>query len=457
MLHDYYNNCKQRSKYQQHRLNHCVKFPNLLIPMQLAMQSEVTLFDGALIDSQTRDKVMELITRLATEYKNCQRFIETSPMTHDGTLTVPEFASSSASGSKRNLKLEEKSRCMTREEKSEDIASPMKKQKLVSDVDDDVDTTISNNETDIIWQSYLSNSHVSGDPFGVSLARSSPIQSELDQKVQHYWTLVKSRNPVAVYKALRKSRKNKILDAFTQISLSLEDFRRLKCIDDSNKLDLSKWLNDQVIDFICLMLKIRECTKRRISNGKYQPKYIGAALVTTAIKDNHLKEDQMMNLCKYYRIRPFSFDTLIMPFNITNNHWVFFVIKPKLKLVVGYNSMDSCFEDQIMPHILYWLEIESKYLQVELCVSDWQFKMHPNCPRQTNSMDCGVMMLTGILYTCDDMNLSYSQSTMNKERKRFAADILDAKITDTLPPPTKEDMIEAVELEKKPEEQNSGL
>ncbi len=56
-------------------------------------------------------------------------------------------------------------------------------------------------------------------------------------------------------------------------------------------------------------------------------------------------------------------------------------------------------------------------------------------------------MLTGILYTCDDMNLSYSQSTMNKERKRFAADILGAKITDSLLPPTEEAMREAVELD----------
>ena len=456
------------------------------------LQQLQAFIDDAFIDSEQRHKVMELITRLGTEYKNCQYFIETSPMTHDGTLTttVPEFASSSTSaGSQRNLKLEEKSweeeihlasvkrkRIEEAEEKSEGIASLMKKQQQLVVIDDDVDTTTTSSSNykrfcrqqlelstkqpcsdgaNAIWEFYLSSSHTSDDPCGLSLARSSSITAELDQEVQGYWTLDDSKihgsnRQVRVYKALKKAYNNKILNSWTEIPLSVKDFQRLKCIGTSEEFDRSKWLNDQVIDFVCLMLKIRECTKRRISDKTYpyQSKYIGNALLTSNIIDRYYgQEDEMMNLtCKRCNVRPFSFDTVIMPFNMNDLHWVFFVIKPKLKLVVGYDSMNNelCFKTDIVPKILYWLEIESKYLEITFCGSDWQFQMYP-CPQQHNAMDCGVMMLTGILYTCDNMNLSYSQSTMNEERKRFAADILALRIiTDSLPAPTQEDFLQAV-------------
>jgi hypothetical protein len=46
--------------------------------------------------------------------------------------------------------------------------------------------------------------------------------------------------------------------------------------------------------------------------------------------------------------------------------------------------------------------------------------------KQSNAVDCGVNMLRGMLYACDDMETTFVD--MNCERLRWASDILEGKI-----------------------------
>jgi hypothetical protein len=78
-----------------------------------------------------------------------------------------------------------------------------------------------------------------------------------------------------------------------------------------------------------------------------------------------------------------------------------------------------------MPYLLYWLEKEADRLHMAFNRDEWSFEMLPHCPRQTDSVDCGIMMLTGMLFTCDDLQLTYNQAQMVLYRTRWAADLLD--------------------------------
>ena len=73
--------------------------------------------------------------------------------------------------------------------------------------------------------------------------------------------------------------------------------------------------------------------------------------------------------------------------------------------------------------------------------------MHSQCPQQRNSVDCGIMMLTGMLCTCDDLQLTFRREHMNVHRIRWAADILEGRIADVYPPPTEQDRKDASSMD----------
>lgn len=280
------------------------------------------------------------------------------------------------------------------------------------------------------------------------LLRNQPISHQTQRLTDDLWRRSTNVTEVAAsFETYRRSKNHRQYSNVTVVDITVADFQRLRPVSPGDHYNQSRWINDQIVDFISLALRVREITKRRVRGADYQAKYVGAATMWECIRRSINDDSEMDRICRQFGVRLFAFQTLIIPVNLNNTHWVFMVIKPKEKLVIGYNSLASSFEDRVMPNLLYWFEKEADRLHMAFNRDEWSFELHPHCPRQTNSVDCGIMMLTGMLFTCDDLRLAYSQAQMNLHRTRWAADILEGKITDAFPPPTDQDRKDASNMD----------
>jgi len=124
---------------------------------------------------------------------------------------------------------------------------------------------------------------------------------------------------------------------------------------------------------------------------------------------------QMLRRLAYYTHKDmdiFKMKIFLMPANIANSHWIWFLIHPESKTVYAYDGFHNSYR-RYYSFILNWLEVEASK---EGCTFDfnrdeWTFKDALG-PRQINGYDCGMYMLKGIEYVCDNLPLTYSQDQM---------------------------------------------
>lgn len=293
-------------------------------------------------------------------------------------------------------------------------------------------------------EKHIEESHSQPDTLHLMLLRSQTIASETQRVMEDHWRQTTNlTQAIAEFQTYRKSRNHRKFSQITGVTISLEDFLRLRPVSRGESSSQSRWINDQIVDFLSLALRVREVTKRRVLGREYHAKYVGSAVMWECIRRAMNDDNEMERICHKFAIHPFLFETLIIPINLNNSHWVFMVVKTEQKRVVGYNSLSSSFEGQVMPHLLFWFEKEAKRLKRTFNRDEWSFEMYSHCPKQSNSVDCGIMMLTGMLCTCDDLRLVYRQAQMNLHRVRWAADILEGKLADVYPAPTDQDRRDA--------------
>ena len=75
-----------------------------------------------------------------------------------------------------------------------------------------------------------------------------------------------------------------------------------------------------------------------------------------------------------------------------------------------YNVFRECF--------LKWIELESQYAKVDFLESDWSFQCVQG-PEQHNGYDCGVFVLTSMLFILENVPLDFKQSDMVKFRLKW--------------------------------------
>lgn len=126
----------------------------------------------------------------------------------------------------------------------------------------------------------------------------------------------------------------------------------------------------------------------------------------------------------------FSYDLIMVPVNVNNNHWCLAVINLKQEKLEYYDSLQLGDTGQILEHLRRWLKdrIEGSESKPKLDPDHLTKDIHTDIPLQTNAIDCGV-------FTCQYANslargstLEFRQSQIPAMRRQMIVDFLDGAI-----------------------------
>lgn len=213
---------------------------------------------------------------------------------------------------------------------------------------------------------------------------------------------------------------------------------RYAYIDDTSLLRLdphitdstSKWLNDDVIDFVGELLNERERAKRAHVVNYPSKVFVTSQLAKSLYVSFYEDNIEFSAIHKYVRDWPLldvSEQALILcPVNISNNHWILMCIAPQTKVLMTVDSFGqnyAIFKDPF----LKWIELNYLTFGKTFNYDDWQY-LAESSPRQTNGYDCGVFVITSSLFILDDIPLSFSQEKMNSWREKWIYNILHLTI-----------------------------
>jgi hypothetical protein len=183
-------------------------------------------------------------------------------------------------------------------------------------------------------------------------------------------------------------------------------------------------------------LRIREDTKATM-NSNYKKKHIALTYVFWKIIQAHKRnctprERQVIleQLAErtHRDMNIFDVEIFLLPANITNSHWIWFLIHPETRSIHCYDGFHNSYK-RYFDFLLNWLEIEAAKTGVAFCFvrDEWKF-FDEYGPTQINMYDCGMYMLKGIEYVCDNLRLDYSQQHMPSCRMEMLLDLVDGRL-----------------------------
>lgn len=149
---------------------------------------------------------------------------------------------------------------------------------------------------------------------------------------------------------------------------------------------------------------------------------------TTLVERNTIL--QKMATRDHKRIDLFKFAALLIPANLNNTHWVWFLIRPETRTIHAYDGFRSSLL-RFFTMFLNWLQVEAAKdgCTFDFQIDKWTF-VDENGPIQNNIFDCGVFLLKGIEYACDELPLSYTEDDMPYHRKAILIHTLNGKLDD---------------------------
>lgn len=124
----------------------------------------------------------------------------------------------------------------------------------------------------------------------------------------------------------------------------------------------------------------------------------------------------------------FNLDSLLIPINRGNDHWLLLHIQPNEKTIHLYDSLGSNpLNDTYIPTMLRYLhEVALTLGDTSASLDEWQSDWHTEdrsaqSPRQTNGYDCGIFTLTSAAFLANKGHLSpatYTQQHVYTLRTR---------------------------------------
>ena len=146
-----------------------------------------------------------------------------------------------------------------------------------------------------------------------------------------------------------------------------------------------------------------------------------------------------------HSINPLLYDTIYIVVNLSNSHWTGLIIDTALRHVTYYDSLGDYSSEK--NNVLYYTR---RWLSDEICTQallsritedkammlgdpgDWTYTHNPSpSPTQTNSVDCGIFVLTTFLYRIQGRAPCYHQDHIHTLRNQLS----HALLTFTLPSP----------------------
>jgi len=144
-------------------------------------------------------------------------------------------------------------------------------------------------------------------------------------------------------------------------------------------------------------------------------------------------------------INPLLYDTIYIVVNLSNSHWTGLVVDTTLRHVTYYDSLGNYTgeKNNVLYYTRRWLKDEILHQTALSRITedkaltlgdpgDWTYSHNPPpSPIQTNSVDCGIFVLSTFLYHIQGRAPKYHQEHMHTLRNQFT----HALLTFTLPSP----------------------
>lgn len=124
----------------------------------------------------------------------------------------------------------------------------------------------------------------------------------------------------------------------------------------------------------------------------------------------------------------FSFDVLLVPVHMNNNHWCMAVIDMSEKKIEYYDSMHGR-NQRCLDNLKAYLESESMdKKKTAFDPTGWSFNIRSDCPEQMNGSDCGMFACKFAEFASRRLTVSFNQSHMPYYRKRMVFEIAQMEL-----------------------------
>ena len=203
---------------------------------------------------------------------------------------------------------------------------------------------------------------------------------------------------------------NSDIDVVTQLKDNTIDMRR----SDFLTLQGLNWLNDNVINGYLSLLEARS-----LANPALPTVWAASTFFYPKLKDEGFK---MVKSWTSERVCPggiFSYDVVIVPIHL-GSHWACGILDTRSKTIEMYDSL-GISGTGFFKLMKEYIVDEAKDKNVEgVNVNDWVEIWGADCPKQTNSSDCGMFSLKFADYRSRDLAFAFSQRAMPNFRRRTA-------------------------------------
>jgi len=115
-----------------------------------------------------------------------------------------------------------------------------------------------------------------------------------------------------------------------------------------------------------------------------------------------------------------KYETVLIPINVANIHWLLAVVHPQRRVVDTYDSLGSA-SDWMLQCIVQWGQDDARTYGHPR--GRWR-KHKVRCRKQDNGKDCGVFVLKRMDYISRGIAPERMTGSMNYYRRRIAAELL---------------------------------
>lgn len=176
------------------------------------------------------------------------------------------------------------------------------------------------------------------------------------------------------------------------------------------------WLNDEVINFYMSLI-----VERARCSTKLPKVYSFNTFFYTK-----LRSSGHSSLKRWTRkVDIFSYDLLIVPVHVGQNHWCLALIDLKNKKVSYCDSLGGSPQGCHATLADYLRDESLDKKKKEFCLDGWEFyTAYDHIPQQKNGSDCGVFTCTYAEYLSREAQLDFEQKDMPYFRKKMIVEIM---------------------------------
>lgn len=183
-----------------------------------------------------------------------------------------------------------------------------------------------------------------------------------------------------------------------------------------------EWLNNHVIDYYMELLK-----ERSKENEKLPILYAMECDFYHDLSKKNLFEAMKFTKTVYI----FDCDLVLVPINISNNHWTLAVISMKEKAIKYYDSQLKT-NDYCLDRLAMYLKNEKlKKEKIKYNMKGWKLIHVKNIPRQPDSYNCGVFLCMYAEFIARNRPLTkdrFEKKDMTRFRSKMLFEIWNEKL-----------------------------